>query len=54
MLINPQVQAKAHAELDSVVGVGQLPKYGDEATLPYISAIVKEILRWQPVTPTGK
>ncbi|KAJ7327519.1 cytochrome P450, partial [Mycena albidolilacea] len=34
-----------------VVGAGQLPDFTDEAALPYVSAIVKEALRWKSVTP---
>ncbi|KAJ7113941.1 cytochrome P450 [Mycena epipterygia] len=37
-------------ELDSVIGQGQLPDFTDEASLPYVSAIVKEVLRWKNVT----
>ncbi|KAF7373059.1 Cytochrome P450 [Mycena sanguinolenta] len=51
MLLNPEVQKKAQAEIDSVVGPGQLPSFADKPTLPYISAIVKEVLRWRNVTP---
>ncbi|KAJ7483512.1 cytochrome P450 [Mycena latifolia] len=51
MLANPEAQAKAQAEIDSVVGTGHLPDFPDEAALPYVSAIVKEVLRWRNVTP---
>ncbi|KAJ7836430.1 cytochrome P450, partial [Mycena leptocephala] len=51
MLMNPEAQKKAQAEIDSVVGVGHLPGFADEALLPYVSAIVKEALRWRNVTP---
>ncbi|KAF7372911.1 Cytochrome P450 [Mycena sanguinolenta] len=51
MLLNPEVQKKAQAEIDSVVGSGQLPGFADKPTLPYVSAIVKEVLRWRNVTP---
>ncbi|KAJ7113937.1 cytochrome P450 [Mycena epipterygia] len=50
MLVNPEAQKKAQAELDSVIGQGQLPDFTDEASLPYVSAIVKEVLRWKNVT----
>ncbi|KAJ7230278.1 cytochrome P450 [Mycena pura] len=53
MLAHPDVQARAQAEIDSVVGPGNLPDFSDEASLPYVSAIVKEVLRWQNVTPIG-
>ncbi|KAF8210798.1 cytochrome P450 [Mycena galopus ATCC 62051] len=51
MLKYPWVQDRAQAEIDSVVGSGQLPAFGDESALPYVSAVVKEVLRWRNVTP---
>ena len=53
MVMNPEVQAKAQAELDKVIGRGRLPEPGDRASLPYTSALVKELLRWHIVTPIG-
>ena len=49
----PDVQAKAHEELDRVVGNDRSPTFEDEPALPYIHAIVKEILRIRPVTNMG-
>lgn len=37
----PQIQAKAHAELDRVVGRRRLPTVEDEENLPYIHSIIK-------------
>ncbi|KAK7031931.1 cytochrome P450 [Favolaschia claudopus] len=51
MLLNPNVQQKAQAELDAVLGLGQLPDFSDRDALPYVTAILKETLRWRPVTP---
>ena len=51
MCIYPEVQKKAQAELDAVVGPDRLPDHSDRADLPYINAIVKEATRWQPVLP---
>lgn len=51
MIKYPEVQKKAQLELDGVLGAGQLPSFGDEATLPYLSAIVNECLRWEIVVP---
>ncbi|KAJ7147705.1 cytochrome P450, partial [Mycena crocata] len=52
MVLNPQAQKKAQAGIDSVVKEGHLPDFDDsEVSLPYVSAIVKEVLRWRPVTP---
>ena len=37
----PEIQAKAHAELDRVVGRNRLPTIDDEKNLPFIHAIIK-------------
>lgn len=44
---------KAQAQLDAVVGRDRLPTFNDRAQLPYIDAIVKEVMRWRPVGPMG-
>ncbi|KAI0074482.1 cytochrome P450 [Panus rudis PR-1116 ss-1] len=51
LAIHPEVQKRAQAELDTVVGPNRLPNFEDRASLPYVEAIIKEALRWQPVTP---
>jgi cytochrome P450 len=53
MALNPEVQKKAQAELDAVVGRDHPPRFQDLASLPYIHAIMKETLRWRPVAPLG-
>ncbi|KAI0651132.1 O-methylsterigmatocystin oxidoreductase [Trametes meyenii] len=53
ILLHPDVQAHAQAELDAVVGPDRLPQHADRPALPYIFAIVKEILRWHTVAPLG-
>ncbi|KAG6813351.1 hypothetical protein H0H92_011899 [Tricholoma furcatifolium] len=52
MLHYPDVMRKAQAELDSVVGPGRLPGFEDQASLPYMQAMIKEITRWRPIAPT--
>ncbi|KAJ7664865.1 cytochrome P450 [Mycena rosella] len=47
----PQVQAKAQAEMDAVVGRNRLPTFEDRDSLPYIEAVCKELFRWLPVVP---
>ena len=54
MAVHPEVQAKAQAEIDSVTGGNRLPKPEDAEKSPYISAMIKEILRWAPVAPLGE
>ena len=51
MLAYPETQARAHAELDAVIGRTRLPTFADYPHLPYIRAMVKELLRWRPITP---
>ncbi|OSX64723.1 hypothetical protein POSPLADRAFT_1135220 [Postia placenta MAD-698-R-SB12] len=51
MALYPEVQKKAQAELDTVVEAGRLPDYSDRDKLPYIDALIKEVLRWNPVAP---
>ncbi|KAF9444943.1 cytochrome P450 [Macrolepiota fuliginosa MF-IS2] len=52
MCLYPEVQRKGQAELDTVLK-GRLPEFDDRPSLPYIGAMVKETMRWQPVTPLG-
>lgn len=40
---HPEIQAKAHEELDRVIGQEQWPIPEDEKRLPYIRAIIKEV-----------
>ena len=53
MVAYPEVQKRAQAELDSAVGRSRVPTFSDAPHLPYIQAIVKEVLRWRPVLPLG-
>ncbi|KAF7338015.1 Cytochrome P450 [Mycena venus] len=54
MTLHPEIQAKAQAELDAVVGNCRLPGYDDRECLPYIDALVKEVFRFHPIAPMGK
>ncbi|TCD61531.1 hypothetical protein EIP91_008275 [Steccherinum ochraceum] len=53
MALYPEVQRKAHIELDRVVGPARLPEYADLEHMPYLHAILLETLRWFPVGPFG-
>ncbi|KAI5116386.1 hypothetical protein M0805_006558 [Coniferiporia weirii] len=53
MLHNPACAKKAQAEIDAAVGRARMPDFGDEPAMPYVCAIVKEVLRWRPIAPTG-
>ena len=51
MAAHPEVQKRAQAELDAVVGPSRLPEFEDRDSLPYICALTKELLRWRTVVP---
>ncbi|KAH7308648.1 putative cytochrome P450 oxidoreductase OrdA-like protein [Stachybotrys elegans] len=51
VMVTPEVQQKAQEEIDRVVGKDRLPSIADRENLPYVDAIVKEVLRWHPVAP---
>ncbi|KAI0334559.1 cytochrome P450 [Cubamyces sp. BRFM 1775] len=53
LAMHPEVQRKAQAELDSVIGPDRLPEFSDRDALPYVRAIVKEVVRWHAVAPVG-
>ena len=53
LALYPEVQKKAQAEIDAVVGPHRLPDIDDRPSLPYIHAIAKESLRWHLALPLG-
>ena len=53
LVTHPETLHAAHEELDSVIGPDRTPNFDDESRLPYIRALVKEVLRWRPVAVLG-
>lgn len=53
MCVFPEAQQKAQEEIDRVVGPDRMPEWSDESSLPYVSALVSEVLRWRSVTTLG-
>jgi cytochrome P450 len=53
MALYPEVQSLAQAELDRVVSHDRLPQLSDRSSLPYVEAVMREVLRWNPTTPLG-
>jgi len=51
MALNPDVQRRVQAELDGVIDRSRLPDFANKASLPYVHAIIREVLRWHPVAP---
>lgn len=52
MVLKPGVLARAQAEIDKIC-IDRLPGFDDWDSLPYVEAIMREALRWNPVTPEG-
>ncbi|KAJ3511033.1 hypothetical protein NLJ89_g4329 [Agrocybe chaxingu] len=48
MLMHPEFQRKAQAEIDKIVGTNRLPTFEDRPSLPYIEAIYREVMRYAP------
>ena len=53
MIAFPEVQRRAQVELDTVIGRDRLPTFADVSHLPYVCAVIKEVLRWRPAVPIG-
>ncbi|KAG2123752.1 cytochrome P450 [Suillus clintonianus] len=53
VLLYPEVQTRARADINAVCGPDRVPTFQDRKSLPYIEAICRETLRWQPVAPLG-
>ena len=51
MVAHPEFQRRAQTELDAVVGRSRVPTFSDISSLPYLQAMVKEVLRWRPPLP---
>ena len=54
MVLYSEVQKKAQAEIDAIVGPNRLPDFRDRPSLPYINAVVKELSRWNLAIPLGR
>lgn len=54
MAMNTSVQEKAQLEIDLVCeSQGRLPTFADKPSLPYVEAVILEVLRWGAITPLG-
>ncbi|KAF9048190.1 cytochrome P450 [Hymenopellis radicata] len=54
VLFNPEAQRKAQCEIDGLLRQGRLPDFIDEESLPNVTAVVKESIRWRTVPPLGE
>ncbi|KAG2367945.1 cytochrome P450 [Suillus spraguei] len=53
MVLYPDIQTRARAEIDQAVRHDKMPCLDDRASLPYLDAILREVLRWYPLAPLG-
>ncbi|CUA68280.1 O-methylsterigmatocystin oxidoreductase [Rhizoctonia solani] len=53
MAMHPDIQAKAQAEIDSVLRGTRLPEISDRESMPYMECILKEVFRWKHTVPLG-
>jgi cytochrome P450 len=53
LCLNPHIVERAQRDIDAVVDEDATPRWEHREQLPYITQIVKEAMRWRPVTPLG-
>jgi len=53
LMLNPDIQERAYREICEVVGKDRFPTHDDMPSMPFMDAVVKEILRWRPPVPLG-
>ena len=53
MVLHPEWMTKMQREIDSMVGSSRLPIFEDMRNLPTVRAVIKEVMRWRPVTAGG-
>ncbi|KAH7888503.1 cytochrome P450 [Phlebopus sp. FC_14] len=51
MVLYPDAQTRAQEQIDAVVDSQRLPEFDDRPSLPYVEALIREVMRWHPVTP---
>ncbi|KAI0070605.1 cytochrome P450 [Panus rudis PR-1116 ss-1] len=54
MALHPDVQAQAQAEIDELASGAELISIHDMDRLPYVQAMVKEVLRWRISVPQAE
>ena len=54
MVQYPDVARKAQEEIDSVLKGSRLPTLDDRPMLPYLDALMSEVMRWTAPVPLGE
>ncbi|XP_069907394.1 cytochrome P450 2D/II isoform X1 [Oryctolagus cuniculus] len=53
MILHPDVQRQVQQEIDEVIGPARRPEMGDQARMPYTTAVVHEVQRFADIVPLG-
>jgi cytochrome P450 len=53
MVLHPVVQSKAQEEIAKVCHHTELPTVSEMESLPYLMAVMLELLRWHATIPLG-
>ncbi|CAF99656.1 unnamed protein product, partial [Tetraodon nigroviridis] len=53
MALYPNIQERVHREIDSVLPNGRMPTLEDKQKMPYVEAVLHEILRFCNIVPLG-
>ncbi|KAJ6486868.1 cytochrome P450 [Mycena sanguinolenta] len=53
LAIHPEHQGCAWREIEAIVGTARLPELEDFSHMPFIDALIKEVVRVRPTFPTG-
>nr|AAS88584.1 PAH-inducible cytochrome P450 monooxygenase PC-PAH 6 [Phanerodontia chrysosporium] len=51
MILHPEQQVAVQKEIDRVVGRDRLPELADRESLPRVTAVIQEVLRWHSPLP---
>lgn len=54
LIVRPDIQERARKEVLDVLGSEQSPKYADRTKMPYVNAVILEVMRKGEILPLGQ